>query len=75
MRNHEPTEEGLKAVQAVIKARGFDAMADEFMSRPEYRDQIVKVQINDMRRNGLEQEARKFNALAQHILHGTQVFA
>ena len=75
MKNHEPTQEGLKAIQAVVKARGFDAMADEFMSRPEYRDRIVNVQVNDMRRNGLEREARKFNALAQHVLHGTQVFA
>ena len=71
---HEPTTEGINAVAEVIRSVGFDAMADEFVSRPEYRERIVNAMTNNIVRDGKPDVARKFNRLARHVLFGTQVF-
>lgn len=75
MKNHQPSAEGLEAIRAVIDARGFETLAMEFMTRPEYRDRIVQMITAEMDRCGWHSQAKRFNALAQHILHGTQIFA
>jgi hypothetical protein len=70
-----PTTAEIEAVAVVIKSIGFNNLAEEFVSRPDDREKIVKMATNIMRRDGNVEQARKFYQLATWTLKGLWVSA
>lgn len=61
--------EGLRAVAKVVKSLGFDAMAEEFILKPEYRVRIVLAMSRQIAKKD-QLAAANFRRLASNFVEG-----
>ena len=59
---HVPTKEGIEAVASAIKATGFETMADDFLSKPDYREKLAE-ELKELRESELWQAGAAVRSL------------